>query len=86
MGNSTRQKNKRGYRKVESNDSPENSRQGEDTRHPRPRFGGHKEGDVGVFCCFQEFLYSLNSPLCLSVGIEVIELVVWVHWYSCAHS
>ena len=37
-GNRTRQKNKRGDSKVESNDSPEIP----DIRHPRPPFGGHQ--------------------------------------------
>ena len=39
-GNRTRQKNKRGDSKVESNDSPEIPDRGEDIRHPWPPFGG----------------------------------------------
>ena len=42
-GNWTRQKNKRGDGKVESNDSPEIPDRGEDIRHPRPPFGGNIE-------------------------------------------
>ena len=42
-GNRTRQKNKRGDSKVESNDSPEIPDRGGDIRHHRPPFGAiHK--------------------------------------------
>ena len=39
-GSRTRQKNKRGNSKVESNDSPEIPGRGGDIRHPRPSFRG----------------------------------------------
>ena len=41
--NRTRQKNKRGESKVESNDSPEIPDRGRDIRHPKPPFGGPSE-------------------------------------------
>ena len=42
--NRTRQKNKRGDSKVESNDSPEIPDRGGDIRHPRPPFGDNNKG------------------------------------------
>ena len=47
--NRTRQKNKKGNSKVESNDSPGISDRGGDIRHPRPPFRGISKEHQNVF-------------------------------------
>ena len=55
MGNSTRQKNKRGYRKVESNDSPEIPDRGKTPDIPGLALGDIRRAMWGSSAVFKSF-------------------------------